>query len=172
MQPLIHYVNEFSSASKSEFLDTLRWPVLVSPKGGAPNEESNLSTNVLFDLLDTDTDASKTPDLHKTKVYPLVKRETEVFEGMVNVGRAANNDIVLTFSGISKFHAYFSRDSVKDACFVTDANSKNGTFLNRETLKPYAQRKVEEGDRIFFGGQVEFVFFTPAGFFDLLTHLS
>ncbi len=62
------------------------------------------------------------------------------FEAMITIGRAANNDIVIPFVCVSKFHAYVRRDPFSRAELLFDAGSSNGTFLDGEQLDPESGR--------------------------------
>ncbi|MDP6506470.1 MAG: FHA domain-containing protein [Planctomycetota bacterium] len=158
--------------SEEEFLKEYNYPVMVQERA-TPSEggESNYSTIYMAkDLLDGKlADGIGQPD--RGIVIEIMKRNTQLFEGMINVGRASNNDLVLDVPGISKFHAYFSREPKTDNYSLTDANSKNGTFVNRTPLRPYASSSLGDGDRICFAGQVEFRFYSPAKFYEMLNIL-
>ncbi|MGC4114851.1 MAG: FHA domain-containing protein [Myxococcales bacterium] len=52
----------------------------------------------------------------------------------VTVGHAENNDVVLHHHQVSRFHAYFQDSNRKR--FLVDANSRNGTWVGEEKLKP------------------------------------
>lgn len=79
------------------------------------------------------------------------KRTGGVFSKLIGVGRTRNNDIVLPFEDISKYHAYFSPDDDGDALSVADAGSKNGTFLNGVRLDAKKSAAIRSGDAIAFG---------------------
>jgi hypothetical protein len=75
---------------------------------------------------------------------------------MVTIGRAIDNDIVITSKRVSREHARIR--CVSWRVILEDANSTNGTFLNDErVLVPVDLR---DGDRITIGG-VTFVFHDP-----------
>ena len=89
---------------------------------------------------------SSQPDAHFQWIR---KRASGVFSDLIGVGRTRNNDIVLPAEGVSKYHAYFRRD--EDGKFeIADADSKNGTKLNGESLAPRVPVAVQDGDRITF----------------------
>jgi pSer/pThr/pTyr-binding forkhead associated (FHA) protein len=84
-------------------------------------------------------------------VVPLRKRITaeSLNPNRVSVGRAPNKDIVLRHSSVSKFHAWFEVDE-SGSFFVTDAGSKNATWLNGVPIvAPLAP--VGPGDSLRFG---------------------
>jgi len=104
-----------------------------------------------------------------TPVYRIAKRATKnVFEGMINVGRAANNDVILDFQAVSKFHAYFTKDLATDNVYLTDADSTNGTFINGLRLRPHQKYVLGERDIVSFAQQVDVKYYSPGALYDLL----
>ncbi len=63
-----------------------------------------------------------------------------------SLGRAADNDIVLEDSGVSRHHGKFDRQG--DAYRYTDLGSHNGTFVKRRKIK---SATLEDGDQIQVG---------------------
>lgn len=102
-------------------------------------------------------------------MWPVVKRTTGTFEGMVNVGRSLNNDIVLPSNAASKLHAYFRYSSKDQAYSLTDASSTNGTFLNGKRLEPKVMELLQDGDSIVLADLPRRLFYSAQGFHDYLT---
>lgn len=67
-----------------------------------------------------------------------------------SVGRSNSCDIVLAYNTVSRFHAVLSKH--KSGWFVSDTNSKTGTFVNAE--KTNNRTKLENGDSLVFGNAV------------------
>jgi hypothetical protein len=66
--------------------------------------------------------------------------------GSIQVGRVADNDIVLPDPNVSRVHArVWHRD---DAYFVTDLSSTNGTWVNEERI---SEAELKDDDVIRFG---------------------
>ncbi len=65
------------------------------------------------------------------------------------VGRDAANHLVDDAPGLSRRHARIDVDAAGRLC-ITDLNSTNGTFVNRERLQ--GTRLLKENDIIHFGG--------------------
>jgi hypothetical protein len=107
-------------------------------------------------------------NLASAPVYRLAKRATNLFEGMINVGRAANNDVVLDFQAISKFHAYFTKDPASNTFYLTDADSTNGSFINGLRLRPHQKYVLGETDKVSFAQQVDLKYYTSGAFYDML----
>jgi hypothetical protein len=83
-------------------------------------------------------------------------REHPLTGEKITIGRAVENDIVITSKRVSREHAGIERQGRRVVLF--DLGSTNGTFLNDErVLAPTALR---DGDRIFIG-DVEFLFHDP-----------
>ena len=85
-------------------------------------------------------------------VVPLGKRAdaARVFSERVTLGRARNSDVVLRHESVSKFHAWFARDE-KNAYFVSDASSHNGTWRNGVVLAGGETARLASGDLLRFG---------------------
>src|SRR5581483_607894 len=105
-------------------------------------------------------------------VFPLRKQATNAFAMMVTVGRAANNDIVLPYDGISKFHAYFS--NLGGGWVLVDAKSTNGTFLEGRRLSPDTKEKLDTTrpvTELSFSSAINCKLYSPESFFDLMQQL-
>lgn len=89
-------------------------------------------------------------------VYALSKPEGEY--RMITIGRTSNNDVHIPHTQISKFHAYFKKDSGSGKLVLTDAGSTNGTQVNLTTLTPRKAHTLSDGDKIVFGKEVRGVF--------------
>ena len=83
-------------------------------------------------------------------------REHSLTGDAIIIGRAVENDIVITSKRVSREHARVRREGWR--VMLEDMNSTNGTFLNDErVLSPAA---LHDGDRITIG-DVTFVFHDP-----------
>jgi len=159
------------SLSREQFVEQYPSPFLVQEldrQNGEEEKEFEFSTiHITKDELRSAVGGgSHSPD---TPVYRVAKRATKnVFEGMINVGRAANNDIILDFQAVSKFHAYFTKDMATDSVYLTDADSTNGTFINGLRLRPHQKYVLGEGDALSFAQQAEVKYYTPGALYDLL----
>jgi hypothetical protein len=65
------------------------------------------------------------------------------------IGKLRKNvDYCLEKDVISRFHAKLTREG--DTFYLTDLNSKNGTFINQEALQIYEPKEIRFGDEIAF----------------------
>jgi hypothetical protein len=85
-------------------------------------------------------------------IVPIGKRAdaARVFSERVTLGRARNSDVVLRHGSVSKFHAWFTRDD-RNAYFVADASSHNGTARNGALLVGGEAARLASGDLLRFG---------------------
>ncbi|MCI0342713.1 MAG: FHA domain-containing protein [Planctomycetales bacterium] len=105
-------------------------------------------------------------------VLRLVKVVKTVFPSRITVGRAGDSDILLNRSSVSKQHAFFTKDSETGSYWLTDAGSRNGTRVNGNPVGPGQRVALSDGDRVNFGGDVEFSYFTPRGLHPYLPVLA
>ena len=69
--------------------------------------------------------------------------------GSVLIGKKKEAvDLCIPLDVISRLHARLELEG--DACFLTDLNSMNGTFVNGERLEPNERRQVKDHDQIRF----------------------
>jgi hypothetical protein len=94
-------------------------------------------------------------------VLPVRPTGRSPFPRVVCLGRAKNNDVVVTDASVSKLHAVFHR-SDDGGWLVQDARSRNGTFLDNAPV-PVDTRgeplRITSGATMRFGS-VELVFLT------------
>lgn len=99
------------------------------------------------------------------EVAPLVRRaEATADAGSISLGRAPENDIVLSVESVSHVHAVFSSDGQR--WLLTDRDSKNGTTLNGTPLAKGQPTPLHSGDRILFGGEIAAVFLTSEALYE------
>jgi pSer/pThr/pTyr-binding forkhead associated (FHA) protein len=99
-------------------------------------------------------------------VFPVVKNQENAFGRGITVGRTGNNDVVLDDGTVSRFHAWFQRET--DGRYtLTDAGSKNGSFVAGVRLTPRRPSPIADGTRLRFG-QVELTFYLASGFTKVL----
>lgn len=84
------------------------------------------------------------------------RREFTLKAGKNTLGRKSDNDIVIADISASRRHAEIVYDVEQDQLIITDLNSTNGTFVNRERLvRPI---RLEDNDVIRIGAHVINVF--------------
>lgn len=67
----------------------------------------------------------------------------------ITIGRAPDNNIVIDNKLASRHHALIQK--IKDAYFLKDENSTNGTFLNGRRIPSDKYVKLNAGDKITIG---------------------
>lgn len=79
----------------------------------------------------------------------------------VTVGRVETNDVALDDASVSRFHAWLQLDERTQQWFLTDAESKNGTFVDGAQLAPKQRVALRDGASLKFG-EVLVTFMLPA----------
>lgn len=95
-------------------------------------------------------------------VFPIIKNQENAFGRGITVGRTGNNDVVLDDGTVSRFHAWFQRET-GGRFILTDAGSKNGSFVGGVRLTPRRPSPISDGTRLRFG-QVDVTFYLASGF--------
>jgi FHA domain len=136
---------------RDEFVALCPFPFLV---GKAPQPPSRRQHNTMG--VETQPWAGKTqgavvavpkPSAAPPIALPVRKIQSS-FPTMITVGRTPNNDVLIEDLMVSKFHAHFriSDEGVE----LTDAGSKNGSWLNGIPLVAKTPVAVQSGDVIRF----------------------
>lgn len=96
------------------------------------------------------------PGVELTYLTPLIARPATIhdldFRGRttLTLGRASENDVVLSQPSVSRQHARISR-AADGHVSVEDLGSSNGTFVNGSRLKPETAVRVDPDDVIVIG---------------------
>lgn len=98
-------------------------------------------------------------------VYFLRKRSDGVFPDKIGLGRTRNVDICIPSSKVSKYHAYFTKRS-DGAWTITDARSKNGTFVESQRVTPSVAWPLKSAQRLGIAG-IDFTYLAAADFISL-----
>lgn len=78
----------------------------------------------------------------------------------ITVGRVESNDIVVDDGSVSRFHAWLQHDERTKEWSLTDAESKNGTWVDGVQLQAKQRVTLRDGARLKFG-EVEMDFYLP-----------
>lgn len=111
------------------------------------------------------TDAGQTP-LRPRQGEPLIfmvekgSATNNPFAMGVTVGRVESNDVVVDDGSVSRFHAWLQRDERTKEWSLTDAESKNGTWVDSVQLAGKQRVVLRDGAKLMFG-DVEMTFFLP-----------
>lgn len=117
--------------------------------------------------------AMSAPRAGEPLVFPVLKAQktTNAFGMGITVGRTDANDIVVEDQSVSRFHAYFQHDERANTWKLSDAESKNGTFIADKRLAANVATLVEDSSRVRFG-DIGLVFMTSPSFFKYLEAMS
>jgi pSer/pThr/pTyr-binding forkhead associated (FHA) protein len=153
------YVRRFLS-DRSAVVSELVNPVLLweaAPDGKL--EEPWLGTETGAHLL--------RPRRGEPVVFELKKKadKQNAFAMGVTVGRIDSNDIVIEDHSVSRFHAYFQKESRSDGWLLVDAESKNGTWAGPLKLEPNGKARLTDRTKVRFG-DIELEFLLPGSILD------
>ena len=173
---LVHYVREAAGLTSAQFVKVHNHPFLIWPQGQDWTEETFFQFETLSGEYDSQQPSEASPpgsesQVSNTLVVEVRKQVSSSPTNMICVGRAANNDIVFANNTVSKLHAYFLKTAVQSSLEVVDANSTNGTRVNRRRLVPYQSQPLLNRDHIQFGPFVQVMYLTASGFLELLQQL-
>lgn len=74
------------------------------------------------------------------------------YKQMVNIGSNFRNEIVVSNSAVSRYHATL-KISVDNKAFLCDNGSRNGTQVNGQKLQPGRDVRIKRGDNIMIAGE-------------------
>lgn len=157
---LTFYARQFLT-EPAAFRKKIVTPILIWE---APPEDAN--KELMFGTVSGA--ASPRPTSRDPLVFEVKKGTSKqnAFGFGITVGRTENNDIPLDDNSVSRFHAYFQEDP-KKGLLLSDADSRNGTFVNGEKLKAKSPVAVKPGAKLRFGS-IDMTLYSPDAFFKFL----
>lgn len=178
MYDFLEFLSACHSVTRDEFLQCFPLPLLLIEKyveDGPQDQGLNLA---LFDTRQTQKRLITTElasDLFNrfkgrehgshpgklARIFDFQKARRRLM--MISIGRSSTNIICLNDNSISKFHAYFRKES--DSWVLVDAESFNGTIVNGRHLSKQMPQRIQNGDGIRFGSVYYATFFTSEGFY-------
>ena len=134
-------------------------PWLVLSAELRPKGDLTLRTN-LYSIDGKPLEDEALEDVADLAAVEVQKGPGNAFGLGITVGRTRNNDIFINDERISRFHAFFQQ---KEGVWVlSDAGSKNGTFVDGSRLDPRRAKPLPERAIIDFGGfRARFLSTTP-----------
>ena len=108
----------------------------------------------------------------EARVIEIKKRKDLAEPDKITVGRSPDNDIVVYNKMASRKHAYLQTSSEAQACFLVDAGSSNGTFLNNNQITPHEKYQLTDADEISIGPETKVLFFASEAFHTFLSELK
>lgn len=85
----------------------------------------------------------------KSATYLMFNKKKIELVAQITIGRDTDNDIIVDNRLASRHHAIIQK--IKDAYFLKDTNSTNGTYLNDRQIPPDKYVKLNAGDKITVG---------------------
>lgn len=85
----------------------------------------------------------------KPASYLMFNRKKIELVTKITIGRESDNDVVVDNKLASRHHAVIQK--IKDAYFIKDAQSTNGTYINGVKIPADKYVKLNPGDKISIG---------------------
>jgi hypothetical protein len=108
----------------------------------------------------------------EARVIEITKRKDITEPDKITIGRSPDNDIVVYNKLVSRKHAYLQLSSEDLGCFLVDAGSSNGTFLNNTRITPHEKYQLTDADEISIGPETTVLFFASKAFHTFLSELK
>jgi hypothetical protein len=173
---LAQYLSSFEDLALSQFVAAYPNGFLVE------KSERFLDKDVMFQFLtDVVEDEHVLEQLRQgtvrsavleARVIEITKRKDITEPDKITIGRSAENDIVIYNKMVSRNHAYLQFSSEDQACFLVDAGSSNGTFLNNTQITPHEKYQLTDADEISIGPETKVLFFASKAFHTFLSELK
>ncbi|NBD36505.1 MAG: protein kinase, partial [Chloroflexi bacterium] len=128
--------------------------VVARSRAGRPDDRYG-SVRVLYDDLRSAITNAPAPDQFRAQPLKLMLkdgREYALQSGVLRIGRAADNDVVLRDEKVSRHHAEIRTD--RRGSVLVDLDSTNGTFLNGQRLTPHQPYPLGSGAWVQVGKNV------------------
>ena len=111
-------------------------------------------------------------DFLQARVIEIHKKKIDNNEGVITIGRSADNDIVLYNKTVSKSHAFLYFPCSDSGTSVADLKSTNCTFINDEKITPYMMYGLSDGDELSFGPHTKLIYLLSGTFYDFIGSLK
>jgi hypothetical protein len=157
------FFERWTGRTREEFLAEVRAPHLVMPRveitpgvEGQPTEKVDPERTIAhWDL---------------QLLMPVVSRGGGSSETRITLGRAAENDLVLGDSRISKMQAWFERTAAGE-WLVGDAGSTNGTRVDASAVPCTRGVRIHSGSRIRVAESLDLMFLEPEALWAVIERL-
>jgi hypothetical protein len=170
-----YYLNSISELDFADLLRSNLLGFLVEKSWSAPDDNAIFQFNTVsldnnHGLREVKMNFSVS-GASEVRVIEVKKRKFDSAKNTITIGRGTANDIVIYNNTVSKAHAYLYAPPSGTPCYLVDCDSKNGTLLNGEVLKPFERYKVGDCDEIYFGPQIKTVYFSSIAFANFIAQL-
>lgn len=85
----------------------------------------------------------------KPASYLMFNKKKVELVAKITIGRESDNNVIVDNKLASRHHAMIQK--IKDAYFIKDQGSTNGTFVNDVRIPPEKYIKLKRGDKITIG---------------------
>ncbi|MDF1666391.1 MAG: FHA domain-containing protein [Planctomycetota bacterium] len=160
------FVKAQSNLEKPDFLRSFPHPFLLQLAHLPSKNQDDYFTMAA----DSSVEIAKQSDYLLCPLFLIKKTASTSFQRMIMVGRTKNNDIVLPFSVVSKFHCHFGQ--VRENWYIEDSGSSNGTFIRARQIEATKRELLDGCVEISFGKSLSFLFLSSEKMYDYTQGLA
>jgi len=170
MEIVEDYLKFLLEEGEEPFLENFGHPFLLYPEKHGAGGFSTYHTR-MADRGAGSRIAGSGKEIKQFRVLRPNSEQAPSFPSKMLVGRSTDRDFSIDHSTVSKRHAFIAHDDERQAYRLGDAGSTNGTFLNGQAVESGEPVFIRDGNIISFG-DCDYMFFSPAGFVELLKRLK
>lgn len=118
-------------------------------------EDSGRNANYIFSLYP----GNSLPSQKKNLWTEILPKQLTFSQGKYVVGRQEGSAVHLLTPQVSRRHAEI--EIIEGQAYITDQNSRNGTYVNERKLSAYVKTRLQSGDKVRFA-DISYWFRSPA----------
>ncbi|MHC4778055.1 MAG: FHA domain-containing protein [Planctomycetota bacterium] len=168
MQKLKNYSDAARTFTREEFMEKFPDAVIMGLGSSGQTSRRAFQTMAGFQANEEKVPGRET----ELSVHPVVKSGRNSFGHMITLGRSDNNDVIIDHPSVSKFHAFFTKNSSGNQYSISDADSRFGTFVEDHRLRPSKTQVLNSGETVAFGKGSKYGFYLSGDFYDYLKVLQ
>ena len=126
--------------------------IILTGLAKRPEERYQTASELYADLVFAITGTAITRGKEKFKLVLADGTEHPLNSGVMRLGRARENDIMINDNLVSRHHAEIRNDA--EGIVITDLGSANGTFVNGQKLTPHVARQLTAESEICLGTKI------------------
>jgi FHA domain len=155
---LEQYADQYREVGDPAFRRLYPWPFLIALGMAGELEENRGSGTTIINIADGVLERGRISG----RVFPVVKSRYSP-RGPINIGRTAENDVVIPEYSVSRKHCFIAQ--VDGGYRITDWGSANGTLVNDTDIGKMTPQ-VLQGGEILTLGRLMLLFLPPKLFAD------
>ena len=169
------FIESYGNLDRNVFLTRFDNPFLViniPVTAGSSVDTSALGASPKADNRTVLSEEKRKTGSLLTVVAEVAKSDQDATGGLITVGRAQENDMVLPNRSISRHHANFYIDRNSGSASIEEVGSSYGTVVDGQPLAPGKTLPLKGGTTIIFAKSIQCTFLFPNEFYDYIQALA